>query len=164
MPDLDPDARDRTGAKSSVVHETRIKRQAQLELRLRFRLHHRQRFPLSARVGWMLQPQLNLDVQNVLDQTGWNLGMAVGPLLPTGVTAEYFYGVDAILCAHRPARYSASGGYAGSQFVAALTKRFRNSGERICEVGYAARAAFDPARWLKASNCHHQDCDHLDIC
>ena len=122
MPDLDPTLE--IGPALNIrLHETESK-QAQLELRLPLRYIIGSDFTYLRGVGWMLQPQLNLDVQNVLDQTGWNLGMAVGPLFADRRYSEYFYGVDAIYArTDRPA-YSASGGYAGSQFVAALTKRF----------------------------------------
>jgi len=122
MPDLDPTLE--IGPAVNVrLHETESK-QAQLELRLPLRYIIGSDFTYVRGVGWMFQPQLNLDVQDVFDQAGWNLGMAVGPLFTDRRYSEYFYGVDAVYArTDRPA-YTASGGYAGSQFVAALTKRF----------------------------------------
>jgi len=48
--------------------------------------------------------------------------LGVGPLFTDRRYNQSFYGIDAAY-AHRPA-YTARGGYAGAQFVAALTKRF----------------------------------------
>jgi len=122
MPDLDPTLE--IGPSVNIrLHETESN-EAQLELRLPMRYVIGSDFTYTRGVGLMTHPQLNLDVQNVFEQIGWNLGMAIGPLFADRRYSEYFYGVDAIYArADRPA-YSASGGYAGSQFVAALTKRF----------------------------------------
>ncbi|MBI5429400.1 MAG: MipA/OmpV family protein [Nitrosomonadales bacterium] len=122
MPDLDPTLE--IGPAINVRLFEAESKQAQLELRLPLRYIIGSDFTYLRGVGWMFHPQLNLDVQNVFDQAGWNLGMAVGPLYTDRRYSEYFYGIDAVYArADRPA-YSASGGYAGSQFVAALTKRF----------------------------------------
>jgi outer membrane protein len=107
---------------------------AQLELRLPVRGVIGSDFTYLRDVGWIFQPLLNLDVQNVFNQpgynqpgfnqTGWNLGMGIGPLFTDHRYNQYFYGVDAAYArADRPA-YSAHGGYAGAQFVMALSKRF----------------------------------------
>lgn len=122
MPDLDPTLE--IGPVINVLlHET-ASEEAQLEFRLPMRYVLGSDFSYVRGVGWMIHPNLNLDVQNVLGQQGWNLGMVVGPLYADRRYGEYFYSVDpAYALAERPA-YSASGGYAGSQFIAALTKRF----------------------------------------
>ena len=122
MPDLDPTLE--IGPAVNVrLHETKSGR-AQLELRLPVRYVVGSDFTYLNGVGWLFHPQVNLDVQDMFDQTGWNLGMAVGPIYTDRRYSEYFYGVDSAYSRiDRPA-YSASGGYAGTQFVAALTKRF----------------------------------------
>jgi len=74
--------------------------------------------------GYVFQPQLNLDVQDPAGYTGWKLGLLAGPVFANGRYHQYFYGVDpADATATRPA-YTAHGGYAGSQFIGALSKRF----------------------------------------
>ena len=76
--------------------------------------------------GYVFQPQLNLDVQDPAGYTGWKLGLLAGPVFANGRYHQYFYGVDpADATATRPA-YTAHGGYAGSQFIGALSKRFPN--------------------------------------
>lgn len=98
--------------------------QAQVELRLPLRCVISSDFSYLRDVGWLFQPLLNLDVHNVFDQKGWKLGMGIGPLFTDSRYNQYFYGVDAGYArAGRPA-YTAHGGYAGAQFVAAMTRRF----------------------------------------
>jgi outer membrane scaffolding protein for murein synthesis (MipA/OmpV family) len=76
--------------------------------------------------GYVFQPQLNLDVHGPVGYTGWNLGLLVGPVFADGRYHQYIYGVDpADTTELRPA-YTAHGGYAGSQFIGALSKRFPN--------------------------------------
>lgn len=75
-------------------------------------------------IGWVFTPNLNIDIQDPAGLAGWRLGMLAGPLFSTRKYNAYFYSVDA---AHalpdRPA-YSAGGGYSGSQFTMALSKRY----------------------------------------
>lgn len=75
-------------------------------------------------IGWIASPNLNLDITDLPALPGWNLGFVAGPVYATKRQHDYFYGVlpqDAT--ATRPA-YQAAGGYSGSQFLAAATKRF----------------------------------------
>jgi len=120
MPDLDP-----TFEIGPVLNVSLYKsKHAQLELRLPLRSVIATDFSYLRDIGLIFQPQLNLDVQNVFDQTGWNLGMGSGPIFTSRRYNQYYYGVDALYARPDRPAYTASGGYAGSQFVAALTKRF----------------------------------------
>jgi outer membrane scaffolding protein for murein synthesis (MipA/OmpV family) len=75
--------------------------------------------------GIISNPILNLDVRDI-GQPGWKLGLSGGPLFANRVYHDYFYGVDpADARPGRPA-YDASGGYSGTQFTVALSKRFAN--------------------------------------
>jgi outer membrane protein len=122
MPNLDPTLE--IGPSLNISLYQSVANQAQVELRLPLRSVISSDFSYLRDVGWIFQPLLNLDVQNVFNQTGWNLGMGVGPLFTDHRYNQYFYGVDtAYIRAGRPA-YTAHGGYAGAQFVVALTKRF----------------------------------------
>jgi len=76
-------------------------------------------------IGWLFAPNLNLDIKDPAGMQGWNLGMLAGPYFQTRKYNSYFYTVSAAdATATRPA-YSAPGGYAGSQFTMALSKRFQ---------------------------------------
>lgn len=123
MPNLDPTFE--IGPVLNISLYKSESNQAELELRLPFRSVIATDFSYLSDIGWMFQPHLNLDVQNVFDQTGWNLGMGTGLIFTDRRYNQYFYGVDANYAQlpDRPA-YTASGGYAGSQFVVALSKRF----------------------------------------
>ena len=75
-------------------------------------------------IGWLFGPNVNLDVRDPFGMPGWNLGMLAGPLFQSRSYNNYFYGVGAgDATAARP-RYEARGGYAGSQFTAAVSRRF----------------------------------------
>jgi len=75
-------------------------------------------------IGLQFFPHLNLDIHDPAGMTGWNLGLLAGPVYTDGRYNRYFYEVaPAFATATRPA-YSPGGGYAGIQFIAALSKRF----------------------------------------
>jgi outer membrane scaffolding protein for murein synthesis (MipA/OmpV family) len=123
MPDLDPTFE--IGPALNISLYKSESDHAQLELRLPLRAVIATDFSYLRDVGFMFQPQLNLDVRDVFEQTGWNLGMGAGPIFTDRRYNQLFYGVDPAyeVLPNRP-RYTAHGGYAGSQFVAALSKRF----------------------------------------
>jgi len=75
-------------------------------------------------IGWQTSPRLNLDVFDVARVSGLNLGLAAGPIFQTRTRDAYFYDVpDQFARPDRPA-YRSGGGYAGAQFLTALSKRF----------------------------------------
>lgn len=75
-------------------------------------------------IGWQFFPHLNVDVNSPGGLAGWNLGMLAGPVFTDKRHNRYFYEVSsAHATASRPA-YSPGGGYAGMQFIVALSKRF----------------------------------------
>jgi MipA family protein len=75
-------------------------------------------------IGWTFTPQLALDVLDPLGFSGWNLGILTGPLFADRRYHDYFYSVaPQFATLSRPA-YQAAGGYAGTQFLGALSKRF----------------------------------------
>jgi outer membrane scaffolding protein for murein synthesis (MipA/OmpV family) len=102
---------------NSVTARTRLDFRLPLRTAISVAWHPRQ-------VGWLLAPVLNLDVNDVAGLQGWNLGAQTGPLFADRRYNQTYYGVaPAYATATRPA-YAASGGYAGSQFTLALSKRF----------------------------------------
>lgn len=75
-------------------------------------------------IGWVFHPKLNLDITDIPGMGGWNLGLLAGPLFGDQRQHAYFYGVaPQYATAERPA-YEAEAGYAGMQYLAALSKRF----------------------------------------
>lgn len=119
MPDLDPTLE--IGPSLNLFLHRSAKKKAILDLRLPVRpvidIHANYQ-------GYVFQPQLNLDVHDLGGNGGWNLGLVAGSIFADRRYHQYFYGVDpAYATAARPA-YTAHGGYAGSQVICALSKRF----------------------------------------
>ena len=75
-------------------------------------------------IGWTFTPRFALDVVDPFGQAGWNAGVLVGPLFADRRYHDYFYSVaPRYATASRPA-YQATGGYAGTQAITSLSKRF----------------------------------------
>lgn len=119
MADLDPTLEIGPSLNLFLLHSESNK--AHLDLRLPVR----PAFDINARyLGYVFQPQLNLDVRDLGGNAGWNLGLAAGPIFADQRYHQHFYGVGlADATATRPA-YTARGGYAGSQIISALSKRY----------------------------------------
>lgn len=120
MPDLDPTLE--IGPNLTVM----LLRSEATHLNLRFPVRAVIATDLSyARaVGWVFQPQINVDFYDRFPGLGWNLGFAAGPMFGNKRYHNYFYGVaPQFATLERPA-YDASAGYGGLQWTAALSKRF----------------------------------------
>jgi len=119
MPDLDPTLEVGPSLNLFLLHSEPKKTYLDLRLPLRPVIDINAKY-----LGYVFQPQLNLDVRDPGGNAGWNLGVAAGPIFADQRYHQHFYGVDpAYATAARPA-YTARGGYAGSQFISALSKRF----------------------------------------
>lgn len=122
MPDLDPSLE--IGPSFNLKLYDTPSGAHTLELRLPLRAVLASDFHYVKYQGLVFHPQLNLDNRNFLGYEGVNLGLAVGPLFATQRYHQFIYGVDAAYAtAERPA-YRGRGGYGGTQFVTALSKRF----------------------------------------
>jgi len=75
-------------------------------------------------VGWIFSPRLNLDIRKVRGLPGWNVGFLVGPLISSRRYDSYYYSVAEPFARPDRAAYQAPGGYGGTQFVVALSKRY----------------------------------------
>ena len=124
MPDLDPTLEIGPSLNLTLLKSADGNRQLDLRLPLRYAMASD--FSTVHGVGWLFQPNINLDVKNMSGLPGWKLGLLAGPIFADRRYHQYFYGVDPqYATASRPA-YRASGGYAGMQFIAALSKRYRD--------------------------------------
>ena len=75
-------------------------------------------------IGWVFHPKLNLDITDLPGLPGWNLGLLAGPLFGDQRQHGYYCSVaPQYASAARPA-YEAGAGYAGMQYLAAVSKRF----------------------------------------
>jgi len=120
MPDLDPTLELGPELNLHLYYDER--RHTNLDLRLPVRAVMAVNRHRIERQGWLFQPQLNLDLKRVR-QSGWDLGLVAGLLYGDQGYHGYFYDVaPQYATAQRPA-YSAPGGFAGKQFIAALSRR-----------------------------------------
>ena len=123
MPDLD--ATLEIGPALNVLLMQSDDRKTRLELRLPVRAVLASDFTYVRHVGWIFQPNISADLRDPLGQAGWNLGVLAGPLYTDQRYNRYVYAVEpAFATANRPA-YSPGGGYAGTQLIAALSKRYK---------------------------------------
>jgi MipA family protein len=70
---------------------------------------------------------INIDRQNAFGLKGWTMGMRMGPMFQTQVYDQYFYGVDPEYARSGRPAYTASGGYAGTQLLGSVTRRFAHT-------------------------------------
>ena len=75
-------------------------------------------------IGWTFSPRLNLDLRDPFGIPGWNLGLLAGPLFADRRYHDYFYSVAPQYATPTRPEFTASGGYAGTQTLAALSKRY----------------------------------------
>lgn len=120
MPDLDPTLELGPELNLHLYYDER--RHTNLDLRLPVRAVFAVSTQRFERQGWLAQPQINLDLKSVA-RSGWNLGLVAGLLYGDQGYHGYFYDVaPQYATAVRPA-YTAPGGFAGKQFIAALSRR-----------------------------------------
>ncbi len=96
--------------------------------------HLNLRFPIRAVIatdlshardeGIVFAPQVNVDFYDRFPGPGWNFGLAAGPLFANKRYHNYFYGVAPQFATPERPAYEASSGYAGMQWIAALSKRY----------------------------------------
>ena len=112
------------GARLQVLEsETDMSYERLLRLYLPLRVAHTLTRDVQ-NIGWVFHPKLNLDLRDVPGLERWNVGLQAGPLFGDRRQHQYFYGVDpAFATPERPA-FRASGGYAGMQYLAAVSSRF----------------------------------------
>jgi outer membrane scaffolding protein for murein synthesis (MipA/OmpV family) len=75
-------------------------------------------------IGWVFEPNLDLDIRDVFGAPGWSLGLETGPQFSDTRYDAYFYSVAPQYALPQRPAYQATGGYAGSKFVAAISKHY----------------------------------------
>ncbi len=78
-------------------------------------------------IGALGSAFINIDRQNAFGWKGWTVGMRMGPMFQTRAYDQYFYGVDPEYARTGRPAYSSSGGYAGTQWLGSVTKRFKHT-------------------------------------
>jgi outer membrane protein len=121
MPDLDPTLEIGPSLNLFLLHSETKKIHLDLRLPVRPAIDTNAKY-----LGYVFQPKLNLDVRDLGGNAGWNLGLAAGPIFADQRYHQHFYGVDPAYATAARRAYTARGGYAGSQFISTLSKRFPN--------------------------------------
>jgi outer membrane protein len=75
-------------------------------------------------IGWTFSPRFNLDLRDPFGAPGWNLGLLAGPLFADHRYHDYFYSVAPQFATPSRPEFQAKGGYAGTQTLTALSKRY----------------------------------------
>lgn len=75
-------------------------------------------------IGWVFQPKLNMDITDLPRMPGWSLGLLAGPVFGDRKQNQYFYSVPSSFETPQRRAYEASGGYAGMQYLASMSRRF----------------------------------------
>ncbi|MGB6355707.1 MAG: MipA/OmpV family protein [Steroidobacteraceae bacterium] len=107
--------------------DVHLMRSADAKVKLDLRMPLRAAITVEAApqfIGWTFTPRLALDIKDPLGFEGWNLGLLTGPLFADRRYHEYFYSVAPQYANPERPVYQAQGGYAGTQFISALSKRF----------------------------------------
>ena len=121
MPDLQPTVE--VGPSVEINFWRSEDRKRRLDLRLPLRMGIT--LESSPRdVGWIFSPRLNLDFEDSFGFDGWNLGVLAGLVFNDRRNNAYFYDVAPQYVTTSRPEYRSEGGYGGSQFVAAISKRY----------------------------------------
>ena len=102
-------------------------RSAGSRARLDLQLPARTAFTVEAHphgIGWFSTPHLNLDLAQYRGPVGWKLGLLAGPLFAQRRYDDYFYSVAPQFATPTRPAYAAPGGYAGTEALISLTRRF----------------------------------------
>ncbi len=74
-------------------------------------------------IGWVSHPQISWDVKN-FNNTGWHLGMLIGPTYQSAGYNRYLYGVAPEFATAKRPTYEAKAGYGGANIIGGISKRF----------------------------------------
>lgn len=75
--------------------------------------------------GWVFSPRLIFEKDELIPESGLNLGISAGPMFADSGYHRYFYSVDpAYATAIRPS-YDAGSGYSGSTLTVGLSKEYK---------------------------------------
>ena len=122
MPDLDPTFE--LGPALQIKLWERKEDKCKLDLTLPMRAFFSTDFSSVRHEGWVFSPRINFVKDDLIPDTGLNLGVSVGPMFADSGYHAYYYTVEPeYATAARPA-YSAGGGYSGSTLTVGLGKAY----------------------------------------
>lgn len=122
MPDLDPTFELGPSLKIKLWESKEDKYRSDLTLPVR--AFFSTDFSSVRREGWVFGPRINFEKDDLIPDTGLNLGVSIGPLFVDSGYHTYYYTVEqAYTTAERPA-YSVGGGYSGTTLTIGLSKEY----------------------------------------
>jgi outer membrane scaffolding protein for murein synthesis (MipA/OmpV family) len=100
--------------------------------------------------GWVFSPRINIVKDDLIPDSGLNLGISAGPMFADSGYHAYYYTVEpAYEKATRPA-YSAGGGYSGSTLTMGLSKTYEQFiFNAFISVDFLQGASFDDSPLVK---------------
>jgi len=123
MEDVDPTFEIGPAIKIKLLEDKENK--YQLNLKLPARAVFSTDFSSVRYQGWVFSPRINFEKDDIIPETGLNLGISAGPMFADSGYHEYFYTVEpAYATIARPA-YEAGGGYSGSTLSMGLSKGYK---------------------------------------
>lgn len=121
MPDLDPTFEVGPSLNITLLEDRQDR--YKLKLTVPIRAAFSTDFSSVRHEGWVFHPRLNFEKNDVIPDSGLNLGLSAGPMFADRGYHRYYYTVDpAFATALRPP-YDAGGGYSGSTFTVGLNKK-----------------------------------------
>ena len=123
MPDLDPTFEIGPAIKIKLLESKEDK--YRMNLNLPVRAVFSTDFSSVRHEGLVFSPRLIFEKDDIISETGLNMGISAGPMFADRGYHEYIYTVDeAYATATRPA-YAAGGGYSGSTLSIGLSKEYK---------------------------------------
>jgi outer membrane scaffolding protein for murein synthesis (MipA/OmpV family) len=150
MPDLHPTLE--LGPSLDVTLWRSSDRRNRVDVRLPVRLGISVESPYRP-LGWQASPRINVDIGGVAGWTGWNFGVLMGPLYGSQKYHDYFYSVAPQYATVMRPSYDARGGYAGTQWLLAVSKRF----PRYWVGGFLRRDRLDGAEFSASPLVKNRD-------
>ena len=75
--------------------------------------------------GWIFSPRLIFEKNDLISDTGLNLGISAGPMFADSSYHRYFYEVDPVYATPARPTYEAGSGYSGSTLTIGLNKSYK---------------------------------------
>ncbi len=124
MPDLDPTFEVGPALDITLLKDPR--KRFKLGLNLPVRAVFSTDFSDVRHEGWIFAPRLNLEVNDIIPDTGVNFGLSAGPIFADSDYHDYFYTVEPrYATSWRPA-YDSKGGYSGATLTLGLNKTIKS--------------------------------------
>ena len=146
MPDLDPTLEIGPSINVALAASDR----SRLMLRLPLRAVIASDFRSIHNAGVLANPNVNLDLKSI---QGWRVGLVAGVMFADRRYHDYFYSVAPAYVRLGRSAYRAPGGYSGTQFIAAISRRF----EPVWVAGFVKydvvnRAVFESSPLVERRN------------